>query len=335
LAKVQGMMTKIKTEAKTDTKKKGYCEVEYQVIAKKTQKMTFLVQKSTDAIRGFETRLTQLEEDKADAQDEIADIDADLKKSLQLRTAENAAFKKAKADDQLAIVVLKNTSNALSKYYEEYAANSKASFLEYDPAQLSDDRQKLRNQENKYALTNDLSQESAASSVLAVMERIIENLGNEIADSMKEEKAGQLDYEKMRDLALASKSKLEDKVTSIDQRISARDTSKRDETKIKDDVSTDLQEQNNYKASIKSECDWLFSNFEDRANTREAEMDGLLRAKELLSGASFVQQGAVQQQRQQPLAASVSEQRHGSVEVSEVPDQQWSLMNYLDIPQLK
>ena len=39
--------------------------MEYQVIAKKTQKMTFLVQKSTDAIRGFETRLTQLEEDKA------------------------------------------------------------------------------------------------------------------------------------------------------------------------------------------------------------------------------------------------------------------------------
>eukprot|EP00930_Biecheleria_cincta_P058700 TRINITY_DN444_c0_g1_i1.p1 TRINITY_DN444_c0_g1~~TRINITY_DN444_c0_g1_i1.p1 ORF type:complete len:673 (+),score=218.40 TRINITY_DN444_c0_g1_i1:162-2180(+) len=330
LKKVDDMMTKIKTEAASDTKKKGYCKQEYQVIAKKSNQLSFMVRKSSNAIKNLESRIAQLKDDKEAAEEEIADIKADLNKSLTLRLAENKAFKKAKTDDELAISVLKNTSAALSKYYEDYAKNNQASLLAYDPEQLSDTRKKLKNEENKYDLTNDLSQENAASSVLALMTRIIENLNTEIADGMEEEKEAQLEYESIRDKAMASKSKLEDKVTNIDQRISARDTSKRDETKIKEDAETDLKEQNDYKASIQEECEWLYKNFDDRVNTREAEMDGLVRAKELLSGASFLQRKPAHQ-----AALAAPEQSHEDAQDDDQSEKNQGLMNYLGLAQLK
>jgi hypothetical protein len=330
LAKVDEMMTKIKTEAKTDTKKKDYCKKEYQVIAKKSNQLSFLMRKSTNAITQLESRIAQLKDDKEAAQAEKADIEADLNKSLKLRLAENAAFKKAKADDELAISVLQNTSAALSKYYEDYAKNNKASLLQSDPSKLSDERQKLKNEENKYALTHDLSQENAASSVLALMTRIIENLNTEIKDGMEDEKKAQLEYESIRDKALASKSKLEDKVTNIDERISARDTSKRAETATKDDAETDLKEQNDNKASISEECEWLYKNFDDRVNTREAEMDGLVRAKALLSGSSFLQRSPAHQ-----VAAAAAEQGPEDAQEDDQSEKSQGLMNYLGLAQLK
>jgi len=329
LAKVAEMMKKIKTEAKTDTQKKSYCKVEYQTIAKKSNQLSFLMRKSSNAIKQLERRLDELKDDKAAAQDEIADIKADLNKSLKLRLAENKAFKKAKAEDELAIKVLKSTSAALNKYYDDYAKKNKASLLQSDPAPLSAERQRLKNEENDYALTNDLSQENAAASVLALMTRIIENLNTEIADGMEEEKEAQLEYESITGKATASKNKLEDKVTKIDQRISARDTSKRDETKTKEDAETDLKEQNDYKASIQEECEWLYKNFEDRANTREAEMDGLVRAKELLSGSSFLQRSPVQR------VAAATEQSQDDAEVGDQSEKSQGLMNYLGLAQLK
>lgn len=42
--------------------------------------------------------------------------------------------------------------------------------------------------------------------------------------------------------------------------------------------------------SVQEECDFMLENFDDRAADRAGEMEGLTRAKELLSGASLVQE---------------------------------------------
>jgi len=75
---------------------------------------------------------------------------------------------------------------------------------------------------------------------------------------------------------------------------------------------TDIADQKVYKASIKDSCDELLSKFDDRASDRESEMDGLIRAKELLSGSSLVQK---------------------DVQVHEQEDDKSTLMNYLGLDQ--
>ena len=45
-----------------------------------------------------------------------------------------------------------------------------------------------------------------------------------------------------------------------------------------------------YGSGSQEECDFILENFDDRAADRAGEMEGLTRAKELLSGASLVQE---------------------------------------------
>jgi hypothetical protein len=47
-----------------------------------------------------------------------------------------------------------------------------------------------------------------------------------------------------------------------------------------------LQDAQDYKASIKDDCDWLLGSFQERVDKRKAEMNGLVTAKEYLQGAA-------------------------------------------------
>jgi len=289
LSEIEKMMTKMKTEAANDVKEKDSCTNEYFQIAKKTKQLTFLAQKAGTQIEKLSGRIDEFEEDRDATVKQIAEVDADLKQALKLRTAENAAFKSAKADDELAIETLTKTAAAMKKYYDDVEAKQSAALLQYNPDDLSTKRQKLKKEENKYRLTDDLSQENAASAVLGLIDHIIGNLENEIADALEEEKSAQLDYEKSAELMLESKAKLVNKKTSLEGFIAdaKKERSAADDSNT--DTKKDISDQVAYKTSIKERCDYILSKFDDRASDRESEMDDLVRAKALLSGASLVQ----------------------------------------------
>jgi len=289
LSEIEKMMTKMKKETAADVKEKDSCTQEYFEIVKKTKKLTFLAQKAGTQMDKLEGRIDKFEEDKAATIKEIAEVDADLNQSLKLRTAENAAFKSSKADDELAIKTLTKTSDAMKKYYEDAEAKQAAALMQYDPDDLSTKRQKLKREENKYRLTDDLSQENAASAVLGMLDHITGNLEKEIADALEEEESAQLDYEKAAELMLESKAKLVKKKTSLEGFIADEKEDRSAEDDSKTSTEKDIADQAAYKASIKERCDEILSNFDDRASDRESEMDGLVRAKALLSGASLLQ----------------------------------------------
>jgi hypothetical protein len=289
LAEIEKMMEKMKQEAAKDVKKKDSCTKEYFDVAKKSKELTFLAQKAATQMEKLEDRLAQMKEDMTATEKEIMDADAELKQSLNLRTKENTAFKGAKADDEQAIKVLASTSDAMKKYYEEVEAKQAAALMQYNPDDLSTKRQELKRSENKYRITDDLSQENAAGAVLAMIGHITGNLKKEITDGLEEEKNAQLDYEKSRDLMLASKAKQLKKKTSLESFIADanEEHSSADDSKTRTD--SDLAGQAAHKASIKEGCDYILDKFDERASDRESEIDGLVRAKALLSGASLVQ----------------------------------------------
>jgi len=289
LSEIEKMMAKMKKEAANDVKEKDSCTQEYFEIAKKTKTLSFLAQKAGTQMDKLEDRIAKFSEDKAATEKEIAEVNADLKQSLKMRTEEHTAFKAAKTDDETAIKVLASTADTMKKYYEDMEAKQAAALVQYNPNDLSTKRKQLKREENKYSLTDDLSQENAAGAILDMLDHITGNLKNEIADALEEEKSAQLDYEKSRDLMLASKAKLVKKKTSLEGFIAdAKEThSTADDGKTR--TEKDIADQAAYKASIKEGCDYILSKFDDRASDRESEMDGLVRAKALLSGASLVQ----------------------------------------------
>eukprot|EP00435_Cladocopium_sp_Y103_P032876 s996_g8.t1 len=309
LAEIEKMFEKLKGEAASDKKKKDHCKSEYHSITKKSNNYAFLIQKQTAEIETLETlgsvehlcgrrwnKMSELESEKAAAAAEVAEIDADMDKAKNLRIKANNAFLKAKADDETGMAVLKETADAISAYYEKHAQAAEASFVEYDPDKLSDKRKQLKNEEKKYTLSKADSQKGAADSVLALIERLVQNLGTEIKDAQADEAKAQTDFEKEQKLLQTGKAKLSKKIASIEGMLATHASSKEEAELAQTGTKTDFKAQKDYKASIQErlfvseECDFILENFDDRAADRAGEMEDLTRAKELLSGASLVQE---------------------------------------------
>eukprot|EP00933_Yihiella_yeosuensis_P032210 TRINITY_DN257_c1_g1_i1.p1 TRINITY_DN257_c1_g1~~TRINITY_DN257_c1_g1_i1.p1 ORF type:complete len:675 (-),score=241.21 TRINITY_DN257_c1_g1_i1:166-2190(-) len=291
---IDGMLVTLKEEAALDKSKKDHCIKEYSTIGKKVSNLGFLIQKGSASIDKLGAKLEHLSTEQSKAHAEVASIESELSDMKKLRIEENQDFLAAKAEDQTAINVLKETSEALKQYYNEHTKPA-AALVEYDPSKMSKKRKILKRKEHQYTLTDEASQEGAADGILAIMERITENLADEIADGQKAEADSQLEYEKSRSLLEESKERLVKKLTSIANMKATSSAKKSDVEDSKDSNTASLESENAYKASIKEECDWMLTKFDERSQKRAAEMDGLVRAKEILAGASFVQKKGQQE----------------------------------------
>jgi len=89
---------------------------------------------------------------------------------------------------------------------------------------------------------------------------------------------------------------LKPKKTNLEEAISQRNEEKTDEESKKKKNEADLDDENKFKAEIKPDCDWILQNFEKRRKARTAEMDGLIGAKDFLSGAQESSASLLQQE---------------------------------------
>jgi len=314
LSKIDGMLAKLKTEAATDVLKKDNCTADLFAMTKKSKNLAFLVQKSTAEIDKLDLRIEALKEEKLAAQAELSETNDTLVAALKLRTEQNKVFHQEKADDEVAVAVLENTSDALSDYYDQKEA-SLIQTKKQDPdiSKMSKKRKKLQAEEHKYTLSGD--QSMASDAILAVIDRIVDNLNGEIEDDKKDEAAAQMDYEEQTKLLETSKEKLMQKITGLGSMISNHGGSKVDEEAAKQSTEAEQTALASLKTAKESDCKDLLKNFDEIVSKRESEMDGLMRAKELLSGASPT---LVQQQSTVSVASS---------------DNQDTLMNYLGLDQ--
>merc|ERR1712228_684440 len=120
--------------------------------------------------------------------------------------------------------------------------------------------------------------------IVQLLTSLIEDLNDEVKNGMADEAASQLSYEKLLKSAEDLKADLETKQTNLEEMIATRKEEKSDEEQLKLSNEADLKDERDYKASIKTDCDWIIGAFEKRAGKRAAEHDGLTKAKEFLAG---------------------------------------------------
>jgi len=290
---IDDMVANLKLEAQSDLKKKDFCTSENQRIAKEVKKISFLIQKNTAHIGEIDAKVAKLNDDVAHLQDEMNKVNKSMAPLEAERIAQNAAFKAEKADNEMAITVLGQVLDKLKAYYAN-KDQKPASFIAegQDPDHLSKERRDLKNKEYKYDLTDKDSQKGAAMAIVATIEHLQDNLRKDIAEDMKDEAAAQIAYEKNTAMLNASMAKLVQEMTSIQGMLSVHGGNRADEATQQSSNQADLDGISQQGAALKPECDWLLSKFKLRAQNREAEMDGLVQAKELLSGASLVEQSS-------------------------------------------
>merc|ERR1712032_1571739 len=232
--------------------------------------------------------IEDLKAEKAKTIEEIEAVDQHMKELTAARKAENEEFKQAKEDDQKVIKLLEEARTVLTKYYKKHD-------IEMGPVQAGDKDVTFEQEEPEFAISEDQAPEAVFSNkgkrknepkdIVSIMTMLIEDVADEIKNSMKAEEEAQLAYEGQMDTATKLREKLVTKKVNLEVQIAKKGEELEDEEADKKKNESDLKDEEDYKASIKPDCDWMLKAFAGRAEKRAAELEGLTGAKEYLVGA--------------------------------------------------
>merc|ERR1719345_369758 len=281
LTMVDNMTALLKKEQVDDNDKKEYCET--------------LIHKTEDDLKQLELTVSDLGKAAADYKEQIATLGEELEaladgiKALDKQVAEATEERKEEHEDNTETLASDNAAkeligmakNRMNKFYSpklyvapapEAAAFVVTGVAPPPPPETF----------GAYA-----KKSGESGGVVAMMDNMIADLDKEITEIEVEEKENQAEYEQfMSDSAgkRASDAKsIEDKESAkADLSATLFNTKEEKGSKQKEAMATAQ-----FLSETHGDCDWLLSNFDMRKTARAGEVDGLTKAKAVLSGADF------------------------------------------------
>jgi len=319
IAMCDDMIKVLKQEQVDDDSKKEYCAIQLDQFDDKKKATERSLSDSELAITNAEEGISTLSEEIKALVDGIKELDKSVMTATEQRKDENAEYKALMASDTAAKELLKWAKNRLNKFYNPklYVAPPKVELSAEDriAANMGGEAPAtaapggiagtgiavlVQTFEHKHTQSaqdapppppetwdaySKKSQESAG--VLGMIDLLIKDLDKEITEAETEEKDSQAEYEQMMsdsaDKRTVDSRSLSDKEAAkadLESKLEARKESKAAAVK-------ELMATMKYMQSLHAECDWLIKYYDVRKEARAGEIDSLVKAKAILSGADF------------------------------------------------
>jgi len=269
------MLATLAKEGAADQEKKDQCLEEYQSIGKTVNDLDWKIKNNVAKIAKLQKLIEQRTQEKDDANTKIKETNQYIADITKDRKAEHEAYNQAKKDDIQAVKVLNSAKDAFAAFYKKNGIK----MLQGEPA-----FERSEDDAPDASFTNKGSNKNASKNILQLMDYIIEDVTDELANSKKAEAEAQADFEDEKAKADQLVSDLKDKVVGLENTIAKRITSKKEENVDKNENNKDRDDELKYKAKITPDCDWILKAFDQRAEARAAEAAGLTTAKEFLAG---------------------------------------------------
>jgi hypothetical protein len=131
------------------------------------------------------------------------------------------------------------------------------------------------------------AKDQKSGSIMALMDKLAGELKTDVKEAEFEEKESQKDYEEL--LGEAQKTRADDVKSMSDKGAAKADLEvSLTETKRTHSLKTTaLAEVGQYIADLHKQCDFVLATFEERREARTNEVEGLKKAKAVLSGADY------------------------------------------------
>merc|ERR1719433_1540125 len=306
----------LKKEQQADVEKKEYCAAMLDFAEDKKKSLERVKMGEAEAIAKAKEAIATLTEEIGALERGIVELDKSVVEATEQRKEENADYKSLMAADTAAKKLLKFAKNRLNKFYNPslYVAPPKKELSAGDriyenmggeipteaPGGIADTGIAVLTQVSAHALQereapapppetwDAYSKKSEESTgVIAMIDLLVKDLDKEMTEAEADEKNGQADYETMmKESAIkrtedskALAGKLETKA-DVEKAMSEHD-------KKSKDASSELMATLQFEASLHLECDWLLQYFDVRKTARAEEIDSLVKAKAVLSGADY------------------------------------------------
>merc|ERR1719291_125082 len=312
---IDTMVAELKKEQQDDADKKEYCSVQFDTTDDKKKSLERAVSDLEKDIAKAKELIATLTDEIAALTAGIIALDKSVAEATENRKAENEEFKGLMAADTAAKEVLAFAKNRLNKFYNPdlYVAPPKRELSAGDRiyenfggelttaapggiantsvavlAQVANHNQNSVAPPPPPATWGAYSKKSEESTgVIAMIDLLIKDLDKEMTEAKTDEKDGQADYEIMMKESAAKR-------VADSQSLANKQSAKADTEKALSDLSTEKKDTTGellatlkYTESLHSECDWLMKYFDVRKTARTGEIDSLVKAKAVLSGADY------------------------------------------------
>jgi hypothetical protein len=281
---IDKMLTTLETEGADDLAKKTQCLDEYQKIGQTVNDLDWDIKNNKAKIAKLEKLMELRTGEKEETSAKIAETLEYIDHIGQERQDEADLYNQTKIDDELAIEVLQNASAAFMAYMTNQS-------IETGPIQglrLYQQGEPVFERSPDDApdatFSSKENNKGASKNVLSLFSYIIEDLYDELSNGRKGEEKSQMEYEKEKATAGILVSDLEKKKDTLAGIIAKRIEDKKETNKDMRENNLDRDAELDYQAKIKPDCDWIIKAFDQRAEARAAEANGLTTAKEFLAG---------------------------------------------------
>jgi len=275
------LVAELKQEQQDDIDKKEYCEKQFDLADDKKKMLERAEADAETAIAKAKEAIETLTEEIKALEKGIKELDKSVVEATEQRQEENQEYKALMAADTKAKEILRFAKKRLNKFYNpslafaqgetalaEVGAHGKA-----PPGPPPDTW-------DAYAKKSDES-----TNVVAMIDVLIADLDKEMTEAKAEEKNGQEDYETMMTESAAKRTEDSKALSGKMEAKAEAEKTLSEQTEVKKDTTKELWATMKYIDGLHHECDWLLKFFDVRKTARTGEIDALVKAKEVLSGA--------------------------------------------------
>jgi len=281
-AKIKGlvadMIAKLEKEAEEDAAEKAYCDEEMAKTEAKKQELDDEIAKLTSKIDKAAAKSTRLKGEVKEAQATLAALAKTTAEMNKLRQEQNADYKQAKSDLELGLGGVQKALEVLREYYGGAAAmiQSDSSFGAFmqQPAKPA-----------KHEKSS-----GAGGSIIGILEVCESDFSKNLAAEEAQESDSVESYESQTQENKITKVTNEQDVKYKTQEFKGLDKEITELNGDKETSGTELAAVMEYYSKIKDRCVAKPETYEERTKRRNAEIEGLKQALQILNDqTAFVQ----------------------------------------------
>jgi len=278
LKMIDAMAELMKQEQLDDDAKKEYCEKSFDHADDKKKGLERTEGKLEKAIAEAKESIATFKEEIAALGEGIVALDKSVTEATEQRHEENDDYKTLMVNNQAAKELLEFAKNRLQKFYNPKLYKPPAMFIQIDmhkadpgPAPEAPGAHKKQD----------------GGGVIAMIDTLVKELDTEMTEAEVNEKNDQEEYEEM--MADSSAKRAADTKSVAQKSAALADAESLVVNKGETLTSTqkELMATHEYIGQLHGDCDWIIKFFSVRSEARAGEVDGLKKAKAVLSGADF------------------------------------------------
>jgi len=282
LEAIEKMLAVLQKDEQTDLETKEDCEQDRQKNTRTALLAGRDIDEKTDTIRKLEGEIKEIEDQIENTLAKKKKAQEELDAADKLRKEETAQFQITNKEDQDAADTVKSAKEVLSKFYQDAA---KASLVQQKkPAVVEGEAPPPppATWEGGYG-----GKKGESQGIIAMLEMVHEDILKDLKTAKAEEDQAQKEFDDFKKKTEGQMKELQEEADKQSGTKGKKETSRTETIKAR---TTKHGEWGSVMKTMKetaANCEYYAVNFKVRASNRQAEVDGLNKAKAILQGGSF------------------------------------------------